>query len=151
MEPLWFTFSDFIQSELDGVREHRNSHSIRKPTYGTISGQPKELFFLPKSFGYNQRDIKIIDEDNPKVLEEENFLLRAEEVFKVRDEELCNYFHYVILQEDLTHPSRNQEGAKPIQLYICYVNFVTVLAIFLDFTNWQFKGFVQVCDSRELK
>ena len=92
MEALWFVFYEFIQSELDEVMVHWNSHYIRKSTFDIVAGRPEELFFLPESFGYQHRDIQITDEDIAKVSEEDHFLLRAEEVIKASDEELCDYF-----------------------------------------------------------
>ena len=65
MEALWFVFYELIQSELDEVRAHWDSHYIRKSTF--------DLFFLPESFGYEHRGIQITDEDIAKVLEEDNF------------------------------------------------------------------------------
>ena len=100
-------FIEFIQSELDEVREHWNSHYIRKSTFGTVAGQPEELFFLPESFGYKHRNIQSSDEDITKVLEEDNFLLRAEEIIKAIDEEHCNYVCYIISIEGLGKVQQN--------------------------------------------
>ena len=78
------------------------------------------MFFLPESFGYEQRGIQISDEDIDKVLEEDNILLRVEEVIKASDEDLCDYFHYIISQEGLNHPPIDWESAR--ELYKTLVN-----------------------------
>ena len=124
MDAVWFVFSEFIQSEVDEVRAHWNSHYIRKSTFGTVSGQPEELFFLPESFVYKHRGIQITDKDIARVLED-NFLLRAEEVIKTSDEELCNYFRCIIFHEGLNHPPTDWAGARKI--------FKTVLYLFCNF------------------
>ena len=102
-------FIEFIQSELDEVREHWNSHCIRKSAFSTVAGQPEELFFLPESFGYEHRNIQSSDEDITKILEEDNFLLRAEEVIKA-----------IHIHRRPYHPLRDWEGAR--ELYKTLVN-----------------------------
>ena len=115
MEGLWFAFYEFIQSELDEVRAHWNSHYIRKSTFDTVPWGSEELLFLPESFGYEHRGIQSNDEDIAKALEEEdNFLLRAVEVIKAGDEELCDYFRYIKSQEGLNHAPRDWEGAREL-------------------------------------
>ena len=113
-------FIEFILLELDEVREHWNSHYIRKSAFGTVAGQPEESFFLKESFGYEHRNIQSTDEDITKVLKEDNFLLRAEEVIKAIDEEHCNYVCNITSIEDLNHPPRDREGAR--ELYKTLVN-----------------------------
>ena len=48
MHCLWFSFSKIVQRELDEVREHWNSHHIRKSRHDTVAGRPDELFYLPE-------------------------------------------------------------------------------------------------------
>ena len=50
-ECLWNCFASLIQSDLDAVKEHWNSHYIRKLRHDTISGRPNELFFIPELHG----------------------------------------------------------------------------------------------------
>ena len=38
MECLWFCFSKVIQNELDKVRDHWNSHYIRRSRHNTVAG-----------------------------------------------------------------------------------------------------------------
>ena len=48
---LWFCFSNILQSDLDFVKEHWNSHLIRKSRFDTISGRPDVIFELPENYG----------------------------------------------------------------------------------------------------
>lgn len=48
MECMWFCFSNLIQSDLDQVKEHWNSHYIRASRHDSVSGRPDELYFLPE-------------------------------------------------------------------------------------------------------
>ena len=48
---MWFCFSGVLQSFLDDVRKHWNTHRIRKSTYSLVSGVPNILYFLPEDSG----------------------------------------------------------------------------------------------------
>ena len=74
MEAPQLVFYKFIQSELDEVRAHWNSHYIRKSTFDAVARRPEEFFFLPESFGYEHRDIQTTDKDIAKVSKEDNFV-----------------------------------------------------------------------------
>ena len=43
MECLWFCFSSLIQCDLNSVKDHWNTHLIRKSQHETVSGRPDEL------------------------------------------------------------------------------------------------------------
>ena len=51
MECLWYFFAPVLQEDLDIVKEHWNSHIIRKSRHGTVSGRPVSLFYLPEHHG----------------------------------------------------------------------------------------------------
>ncbi len=51
MECLWFCFSDLLQKELNDIKEHWNSHYIRRSRHDTIDGKPDVLYHLPESVG----------------------------------------------------------------------------------------------------
>ncbi|KAJ7382089.1 hypothetical protein OS493_037149 [Desmophyllum pertusum] len=42
---------EVLQEDLDIVKEHWNSHIIRKSRHGTVSGRPVSLFYLPEHHG----------------------------------------------------------------------------------------------------
>ena len=51
MECLWYCFAPVIQKDLDIVKEHWNSHRIRKSRHNTVAGRPDSLFYLPEFHG----------------------------------------------------------------------------------------------------
>lgn len=51
IECLWFCFSEVLQKELDEIKEHWNTHFIRKSRHDTISGRPDSLYYLPQLHG----------------------------------------------------------------------------------------------------
>ena len=50
-ECLWYCFSGVLQNDLDTVKEHWNTHRIRKSRYNTVSGHPDSIFYLPEQHG----------------------------------------------------------------------------------------------------
>lgn len=44
---LWFAFAELLDKELQGVKNHWNSHRIRTSRSGTVGGRPDILFGLP--------------------------------------------------------------------------------------------------------
>ncbi len=48
---LWQCFSGLIQDECNLIREHWNTHCIRKSRHNAASGRPDSLFFLPEIHG----------------------------------------------------------------------------------------------------
>lgn len=51
MECLWYCFAPVLQEDLNIVKEHWNSHRIRKSRHGTVPGRPDSLFYLPEHHG----------------------------------------------------------------------------------------------------
>ena len=47
MECLWFCFSQLLQKVLDEIREHWNTHRIRRSRHDTINGTPDSLSVMP--------------------------------------------------------------------------------------------------------
>ena len=88
MECLWFCFWRVIQNELDEVRNHWNSHYIRRSHHGTVPGIPDILFFLPGNTGAVDCLVPVsstkIQQVEPQCLMEEE-----ENVFK-------EYFEYLM-------------------------------------------------------
>lgn len=118
LKALWFIFPEFIETEIDEISAHLNTHYIRKSTFDTVSRQSRELLFLPESFSNEHRGIYLTNEDI--VLEEDNFLLRVEKMIKAIDEEFYNHFRYVISQKGLSHPPRDCESSR--ELYKTLIN-----------------------------
>ena len=51
MERLWYCYAIVLQNDLNIVKEHWNSHRIRKSRHNTDSGRPDSLFYLPEHHG----------------------------------------------------------------------------------------------------
>ena len=45
-ECLWFSFASLIQSELDVMKDHWNSHRIRSSRFKTVPERPDVLYYL---------------------------------------------------------------------------------------------------------
>lgn len=100
MECSWFCFQPLIDSELDKVKVHWNTHRIRSSRHqGTVSGVPDILYYLPHRSGAFECKCRIeiqqIEEMEEKVqIDEPNGLQIYEE-----------YFYYVVDNENLQFPS----------------------------------------------
>ncbi|CAB4018715.1 Hypothetical predicted protein [Paramuricea clavata] len=46
LECLWFGFESLLQNDLDKVKNHWNTHRIRRSKYGTVPGVPDILVFF---------------------------------------------------------------------------------------------------------
>lgn len=63
MKCLWFCFSWLIQSKNKKVKEHWNSHYIRKSRFDTVSGIPNILYLLPEYNGKQDCLVPLSNED----------------------------------------------------------------------------------------
>jgi hypothetical protein len=59
MECLWYCFHKLLQTELESIKEHWNSHRICKSKYDTVSGQPDSLYSLPQLQGWRDYLVQI--------------------------------------------------------------------------------------------
>ena len=50
-ECLWFCFASLLQIDIDQVKEHWNTHYIRRSRHDTVSGRPDSLYYLAESNG----------------------------------------------------------------------------------------------------
>ncbi|XP_046863347.1 uncharacterized protein LOC124457101 [Xenia sp. Carnegie-2017] len=48
MECLWFCFSSLFQQDLNHVKDHWNTHYIRRSRFDTVPGRPNKLYYLPE-------------------------------------------------------------------------------------------------------
>lgn len=113
MECLWYCFSFVIQTELDAVKEHWNTHYIRKSRHDTVNGRPDSLFFLPEHHGTVDMLVHVPQEKiqyaSTHVIEE------------VPTHELQEYFEYVRSNLGCPHPETWQAA---IDLYGNLINIV---------------------------
>ena len=50
-ECLWYCFSGILQADCNVVKEHWNTHYIRRSRHNTVKGRPDSLFFWPEYHG----------------------------------------------------------------------------------------------------
>lgn len=51
IESMWYCFNKLLQEDLTKVKEHWNSHYVRRSQHETVSGIPEILYFLPEYYG----------------------------------------------------------------------------------------------------
>ena len=56
---LWFSFASIIQSVLDVMKDHWNSHRIRSSGSETVPGRPNVLYCLPNISG-GTSDVRLV-------------------------------------------------------------------------------------------
>lgn len=103
-EALWYCFHSLLQNELDFIKEHWNSHFIRKSRYDTIGGRPDVMYNIPEEFG---------GEGNLKLsITNENIEYVREHVIEETEEEneYTDYFDYVRNECGLEIPQSYEEG-----------------------------------------
>ena len=107
MTCLWFCFKDILQADLDHVRDHWNTHYIRKSRHDTIPARPDELFYLPENGGFEDFKCPVTEQllDDMAVycgsVEDENIFLE--------------YFNYVLENLNLHHPTNWREALALFQ------------------------------------
>ena len=110
MECLWFCFSWLIQKDLDNVKDHCNSHYIRKSRYDTVSGTPDILYFLPE---YNRKEDCLCPVDSEEVEEMKTYC----EIENGQSSIYIDYFEYVMNELELQSP-RNENEALDLFLQL---------------------------------
>ena len=107
MECLWFCFSSALQNELDDVREHWNTHYVRKSSHSTINGRPDSFYFLPELHDGASNLLLTVEEHEMEYI-------RSHLVDNVEENEYQEYFHYVIENCNLNMAKNWKEA---LQLY----------------------------------
>ena len=107
VECLWVCFSQIIQHDLDSVKDHWNTHRIRRSRHDTVSGIPDELFLLPELHGGTDNLLCDVTHDEIESLKEN---LTYEEEKSVELE----YFEYVLENMPFDIPTDCEEA---LQLY----------------------------------
>ena len=103
-EALWFCFSGVIQSDLDVIKDHWNTHRIRSSGFNTVSGVPDELFFLPENNGGQDGLIRNTSEQELQYI--------ADNLLTFEDDlnDYQAYFAYIISNSDLQMPKDWQDA-----------------------------------------
>ena len=104
-ECLWYCFSDLLQKDFDGVKQHWNTHRIRRSRYNTIPGRPDALFFLPEQHGGVENILTQVPRNERNYAKEEIVIMDEDNDYK-------EYFDYVTRTFDLTHPTDWEEALE---------------------------------------
>lgn len=107
MECLWFWFSALLQSDLDNVKEHWNTHHIRPSRHASVSGRPNSLFSFPEIQG-GQNNLLL-------EVPEYKFNYAANELVEVdHSNTYQEYFEHLILNSELEH---GEDWRSALNLY----------------------------------
>ena len=111
MKCLWFCYSRLLQKELENVKEHWNSHYIRKSRHDTVAGVPDILYFLPESVGFVDC-VVAVPHDKIKQVQSEC------EVDHDDNNELYNeYFIHIMEANDWAFPENEKEALSLFQKF----------------------------------
>ena len=97
MECIWFVYAQFIQTQLDEVKQEWNYHKIRYSKGCQVSGIPNQLYHLPESEGYISQGFRVTESDVTNALAQRNYEDELSEVMMRTNKELEEYSHYIIL------------------------------------------------------
>ena len=110
---LWFCFAELLQEDLNAVKEHWNTHRIRKSRNDTVAGVPDVLYYLPEGRGGESGLLLSVDDN--KISYVENHLIEKEEV-----NEHFEYFQYMMDSLSLQKPTNWREAFATVsQTSIC--------------------------------
>ena len=113
-ECLWYCFSSVLQKDCDRVREHWNTHRIRKSRHDTVHGRPDSLFFLPE---YNGGVADLLLKAPLMEVSEVSQQCIKETANNVHQE----YFEYVQASLGVPQPTTWQGALELFQKLICIV------------------------------
>lgn len=114
-ECLWFCFGPLLQQDLDQLKEHWNTHYIRKSRHDTIPGRPDSLYYLPESHGGVPNLIT-------QVPGNEMEYGRVQLVEDPGVNEYEQYFQYVLTTCDLQRPGSWREGLELYNTLLDYAH-----------------------------
>jgi hypothetical protein len=112
-ECLWFCFATLLQEDLNQMKEHWNTHRIRKSRHDTVSGRPNLLYHAPESKGGISGLIMLVP--NEKLEYVKSHLIAPPETNEYQE-----YFEYVMEACHLTKPSNWMES---LELYQTLINY----------------------------
>ena len=105
---LWFCFAKVIQADLDKVKDHWNSHYIRKSRHDTIAGVPDILFYLPEYSGSTDC-LECVTQSQIDEMEEHCQLPQEVDIY-------TEYFEFVL--ENKQYPNNEKEAFDLFQYFI---------------------------------
>ena len=112
MKCIWFVYAQFIQTQLDEVKQEWNYHEIRYSKSCQVSGIPNHLYHLPESNGCISQGFRNTESDVTNALAQRNYEDELSEVMSRTNKELEEYFHYIISSQQLNYPPSSWDNAK---------------------------------------
>lgn len=107
MECLWYCYHKLLQDDMKKLKDHWNSHTIRKSPHETVAGIPDILYFLPERSGAEDC---ITEVSGAKLCELE------ERLNENTDENIYQeYFEYAIEARGWVYPSSVEESFHMFQ------------------------------------
>lgn len=114
-ECLWFCFAALLQIDIDQVKEHWNTHYIRKSRHDTVSGRPDSLYYLAESNGGVSNLLLPVPEN-------EMAYARLHIVDSTVQNNYQDYFNYVMSACQLKSPDNWREGLSLYQTLLDHAN-----------------------------
>lgn len=109
MECLWFCFAEVIQADLDKVKDHWNSHYIRKSRHDTVPGIPEVLYYLPEYSGATDCLLRVTQAE---IEEMERHIQYSEEL-----DTYTEYFEYVMDIAGWSYPLNERDAFDLFQSF----------------------------------
>lgn len=104
-ECLWFCFSELLQKYLDEVKEHWNTHYIRRSRFDTVQGRPDSLYYIPELRG-----------GSPNLLlpvpEQERVYAKTQVIDPEEENYYHDYFIYIMETCQLQGPENWQQALR---------------------------------------
>ena len=108
MECIWFVYAQFIETQLDEVKQEWNYHKIRCSKGCQVSGIPNQLYYLR----YISQGFHVTESDVTNTLAPRNYEGELREVMRRTNKELEEYFHYTISTQQLNYPTSSWDNKK---------------------------------------
>eukprot|EP00794_Sanderia_malayensis_P007626 gene7626-8468_t len=115
VECLWFCYATLLQRCLNQVKEHWNSHYIRRSRYDTVKGRPDSLYYLPDINGGTENLIMPVPEQ--EYLYAKNHVISPDE-----NNEYQQYFEYVVQMCNLRKPDDWRDAQALFRTIIRYAD-----------------------------
>ena len=104
-ECLWFCFAGLLQQHLNKIREHWNTHYIRRSRHDTVSGRPSVLYYLPEAHG-GAPNLSL------QVPEQQMNYASLHLVEELEDNDYQEYFNYAMENFQMQSPANWQDALK---------------------------------------
>ena len=123
LECAWFVFSDFLQAELDKMKEEWNTHRIRRWSYAKVAGIPDEMYC-----GYKNCGIVISTKKINHILDDKDVHYEAHCLLNTCDKRLKQYFTHIIeLVGTIMPPNDWVEARKIYDLIVSSSSRISLL------------------------